>query len=295
MRNILGVILIAISIFNVNFVYATGYNFKYLDFYTLSLDDVTAQKGYTIQAFDNTFRFGITPGLLTAGGAFEFKEVSLLQDSGMEIPEGYELVSKIIEFDVKNKNVYNADKPFWLQMKYDSELRFDKFLFYFDAGKGRWIELPSITDLENNIVKAAFHLPYAKLAVFDTNVKKFGKASWYKYKSCLCAASPDYPRGTELLTVNLNANEAIKVVVNDWGPERDVFPDRVIDLDLVAFTKFASKGTGVLQNIYVTPFISTDFTEEELITLNSDNVLTLDQVRLSEISRGEILSIADNN
>jgi rare lipoprotein A (peptidoglycan hydrolase) len=34
--------------------------------------------------------------------------------------------------------------------------------------------------------------------------------------------------------------------VNDWGPDRSVHPDRVIDLDSVAFKKLASLGAGVI-------------------------------------------------
>jgi hypothetical protein len=267
------------------------YNFEYGEKETLTLDDSTAQKGYTIEAFESQFRFGITPNVLTEGGAFEFKEVHLLEDSGMEIPSGYKLVSKIIEFDIKNKDVYDNSKPFWLQMKYDSDLLFDKFLFYFDAGKGRWIQLPSTTDLEKGIVKAAFHLPYAKLAVFDTDVMKYGKASWYAYKKCMCAASPDYPKGSELLVANLNADEAIVITVNDWGPERDVFPDRVIDLDLVAFEKFGSRGIGVLQNIYVTPYIRDQFTKTEQVLLESGGVLVLDEEKLVVIQQLEAQDI----
>lgn len=259
------------------------YNFKYEGVQALTLDDATAQKGYTIEAFDGQFRFGITPNVLTQGGAFEFKEVIPLENSGMEIPSGYTLVSKIIEFDIKNKSVYDPKKPFWLQMKYDSSLRFDKFLFYFDQGKGRWIQLPSTTDLEKGIVKAAFHLPYAKLAVFDTETMMFGKASWYAYKQCMCAASPDYPRGTQLLVTNLNADESILITVNDWGPERDIFPDRVIDLDVVAFEKFGSRRIGVLQNIHVMPYVATDFSEDEQIALRAGEVVALTEDRKTYI------------
>lgn len=266
-----------------------NYTFEYGPKESLELDDQTARKGYTIEAFDAEFRFGITPNVLTEGGAFEFKEVFPADfDSGMEIPSGYKLVSKIIEFDIKNKEVYDPSKPFWLQMKYDSELQFDKFLHYFDQGKGRWVSLPSTTDLENGIVKAAFHLPYAKLAVFDTDVMMYGKASWYAYKGCMCAASPDYPKGTQLLVTDLNADEAIVVTVNDWGPERDVFPDRVIDLDVVAFEKLLTRRAGVLQNIHVSPYIASNFTKEEQETLAQGDFIYLTQEQIARIEGKEI-------
>ncbi len=73
-----------------------------------------------------------------------------------------------------------------------------------------------------------------------------GQASWYKYKNGLFAASPDYPKGSVLRVKNLDNGKSVEVVVNDYGPERNIHPDRVIDLDYVAFTKIASAGVGLV-------------------------------------------------
>ncbi|MCX6740406.1 MAG: septal ring lytic transglycosylase RlpA family protein [Candidatus Parcubacteria bacterium] len=72
-----------------------------------------------------------------------------------------------------------------------------------------------------------------------------GVASWYKYKSCNCAASPDYPKGTKLKVTNVDNGKSIIVKVNDWGPDRSVHPNRVIDLDVVAFKQIAKKSAGL--------------------------------------------------
>ncbi len=75
-----------------------------------------------------------------------------------------------------------------------------------------------------------------------------GTASWYKYKRCNCAASPDFPKGTKLLVRRVDKPEkSIIVRVNDFGPERDKFPDRAIDLDAVAFKALASLRAGVIE------------------------------------------------
>ena len=73
-----------------------------------------------------------------------------------------------------------------------------------------------------------------------------GQASWYKYKNGLFTASPDYPKGSVLRVKNLDNGKSVEVVVNDYGPERNIHPDRVIDLDYVAFTKIASAGVGLV-------------------------------------------------
>jgi len=73
-----------------------------------------------------------------------------------------------------------------------------------------------------------------------------GKASWYAYKNCRCAASPDFPKGTRVRVTSALTGKYTVVRINDWGPERDIFPERVIDLDAVAFKEFAPLGAGVI-------------------------------------------------
>jgi hypothetical protein len=74
-----------------------------------------------------------------------------------------------------------------------------------------------------------------------------GSASWYAYKNCRCAASPDFPKGTRVRVTSQLTGKTTVVRINDWGPERDKFPERVIDLDAVAFKEFAPLGAGVIR------------------------------------------------
>lgn len=77
---------------------------------------------------------------------------------------------------------------------------------------------------------------------------RMGTATWYKYKQCNCAASPDFPKGTELLVRSVDRPEKTVVVrVNDYGPDRSLFPTRVIDLDAVAFTLLSPLSAGVIR------------------------------------------------
>jgi len=72
-----------------------------------------------------------------------------------------------------------------------------------------------------------------------------GTATWYKYKACPCAASPDFPKGTRLkVSLADDPAKSIVVKVNDWGPDRKLFPDRVIDLDSTAFKQLAPLSRG---------------------------------------------------
>ncbi len=73
-----------------------------------------------------------------------------------------------------------------------------------------------------------------------------GYASWYAYKNCNCAASPDFPKGSYVKVTRVSdPTKSVVVRINDYGPERDIFPDRVIDLDKVAFQQIAPLGAGV--------------------------------------------------
>ncbi|MFC1678548.1 RlpA-like double-psi beta-barrel domain-containing protein, partial [Patescibacteria group bacterium] len=60
------------------------------------------------------------------------------------------------------------------------------------------------------------------------------------------AASPDFPKGSRVRVHNIENGNFVDVVINDYGPERDKFPDRAIDLDKVAFDQIASLYDGVI-------------------------------------------------
>lgn len=88
-----------------------------------------------------------------------------------------------------------------------------------------------------------------------------GTATWYKYKQCNCAASPDFPKGTELLVRSVDQPDKTVVVrVNDYGPDRSLFPTRVIDLDSVAFKLLSPLSAGVIR-VTVEPLPPTSTTQ----------------------------------
>lgn len=83
--------------------------------------------------------------------------------------------------------------------------------------------------------------------VYCSGIMRTGTASWYKYKNCLCAASPDVPKGTQLkVSRQDDPSRSVIVTVNDYGPDRSLFPERVIDLDYPAFSAIGNPRGGVL-------------------------------------------------
>ena len=117
-----------------------------------------------------------------------------------------------------------------------------------------------------------------------------GQASWYRFKNGFFAASPDYPRGSVLRVKNLNNEKSVDVIVNDFGPNRSIHPDRVIDLDYVAFSEIASPGAGLV-SVSVEPIsiFGSNFNKQEIdlekISLDIDSLAAI----VIRESNGEII------
>ncbi|HQB51147.1 MAG TPA: RlpA-like double-psi beta-barrel domain-containing protein [bacterium] len=73
-----------------------------------------------------------------------------------------------------------------------------------------------------------------------------GKASWYNHKAGFFAASTIFPMGQKVRVHHILSGKFIDVVINDYGPDPKVHPDRVIDLQKEAFSSLATLGTGVI-------------------------------------------------
>jgi len=166
-------------------------------------------------------------------------------------PWDLDRASPVYQFEFFNKAAYDDGKPFYIQLSYDEGAGNGyKQVYFFDKGKNAWRSLPT-TDFPNGkFVRSLIHLPYARIAVFSNpRIMSVGKASWYAYKGGDFAASPDFPKGSVVRVYALNPEKGkakfVDVTINDYGPNRRLHPDRVIDLDKVAFSKidFLSDGT----------------------------------------------------
>lgn len=219
-------------------------------------DAVTIVKGYTLESSDGLMRLGIRPNTLNVETQVDIKTLApeIMSDT---LPSDKTLVGNIYLFDILNKSSYTGEDFFFLEIKYLeswTELTPRRRIYYYNGVKSQWEELPSEDRPDEGSVRALIHLPYARLAIFeDEETSETGKASWYAYKGCDCAASPDYPKGTELLVTRLDdTTKQVVVTVNDYGPDRSVHPDRVIDLDSVAFKQLGYLWEGILF-VSVTP------------------------------------------
>lgn len=219
--------------------------------YSIRIDNETAKKGYTVSSFDNYIRLGIRDGILNDTSWVELKRNPQFEYKG--IPTDTERISDIFEFDIKNKDAFDNTRPMFLEVKFSKPTKNLKSLYYYDRNKMSWQKLPSRSDNKKQIVRSFIQLPFARLAIFASNtVLEEGKASWYTYKGCECAASPDFIVGTKLRVTNLENNKSIIVTVNDYGPDRKQHPERVIDLDKTAFIKLSPLHKGII-NVKIEP------------------------------------------
>jgi hypothetical protein len=227
-----------------------------------TFDAETIVKGYTLESHDGIMRLGIRPETLNVSTRVDLKTLnpSIMEDTLSSFADqpvdevtNRELLGNIYLFDILNKSSYDGSDFFFLEIKYpEEEQRDDRLhgrrkIYFHNAVTNEWEELPSTDSPENGSVRALIHLPYARLAIFEDQIPETGEASWYAYKNCDCAASPDYPKGTYLLVKNTNdPTKTVTVKVNDYGPDRSVHPDRIIDLDAVAFKKLAPLSLGLI-------------------------------------------------
>lgn len=211
--------------------------------YHINLDKATIAKGYTVSAFGGGLKLSLVPGILSEDTDADVLEL----DEPLEMPWQLDRVSKIYQFEFLNKAAYDNHKPFYIQFSYDAPDSNYKQMFFYDKNYSTWRPLPTQDFSKEKFVRSLIHLPYARVAVFSyPSVLSAGKASWYKYKGGNFAASPDFPQGSKLRVYNIDNGKFVDVVINDFGPNRSVHPDRVVDLDAAAFAKLAPKSQGTI-------------------------------------------------
>lgn len=225
------------------------------EYYKINIDAKTIERGYTVAAFDEDLKLSLVPGILSSSTDVEI--VRLNED--LETPWRIDRLSDFYQFEFKNKIAYDDHKPFYIQFAYKKEDDSYKQVFFYDKGQGTWRPLPTQDFPDENFVRSLIHLPYARIAVFSySETLSNGKASWYAYKSGNYCASPDYPKGSILRVFNKKNGKFVDVEVNDYGPDRALFPDRAIDLEKNAFIQLDSLSEGIIDVLVEPLYIKKD-------------------------------------
>lgn len=211
-----------------------------------TIDSNTAVRGITLGSDDGALKLSLAPKVIAPDTRVTVttyaSEYFVTQDHTHRITPLYRI-------GIDNPGL-SPGQPQGLvltvEIRYPQEELGKKVLRAWDEMSGLWSDIPSKSIPERNVVRALIPVLSTYLAVFaDDRVLESGVASWYNYKNCNCAASPDYPKGTKLKVTNIANRKSVVVRVNDYGPDRAQFPDRVIDLDRQAFLQIANPKHGV--------------------------------------------------
>jgi D-alanyl-D-alanine endopeptidase (penicillin-binding protein 7) len=164
------------------------------------------------------------------------------------IPWEWEALSPAYSYSLENSEKYDPSKPMTIKINYAKANNYFKQIFILDELSGIWQPLASKDNPEKKYVTATTTSTLGKLIILSNpDILSVGTASWYKYKNGNFAASPDFKKGSVLRVTNLANGKSVDVTINDFGPERAKHPDRVIDLDKVAFQKIASTRDGLIK------------------------------------------------
>ncbi len=165
----------------------------------------------------------------------------------VNLPWEWQKLTPVYGYSFITSGLYDPSRPLEIRIGYPEKNNNLKQIFSYDSLSKTWRPLLTTDNPQEKYVTAKTDSISGRLIVlFNPDVLSVGTASWYKYKNGLFTASPDFAKGTVLRVYNLANGKSVDVTVNDYGPERDKHPDRVVDLDYVAFSKIASPGAGLI-------------------------------------------------
>lgn len=233
--------------------------------YCINIDKATIKKGYTVNAFNNSLKLSLVPGILKDSTKVLIDEIN----EDMAFPWQFNKISKIYQFEFKNNKAYDNHKPFYIQFSYEESTNNHKQVYFYDKNFSSWRPLPTIDFPKEKFVRSLIHLPFARIAIFSNpEIMTIGKASWYGYKNGNFAASPDFSKGSKLRVYNNENQKYVDVEINDYGPNRKLFPNRVIDLDKIAFKKIASLGSGII-DVRIEPLFIANGNQEKILNAST--------------------------
>jgi len=212
------------------------------------------------------------------------------ESTGTNIPWEWEALSPVYQYSFKDFGFYDPSRPLDIKIHYSEDDKNRKQIFVYDSFSKIWRPLVSVDHPEEKYVTTRLTATTNKLVLLSSaDLMTVGTASWYAYKGGDFAASPDFEKGSILRVYNLDNDKYIDVTINDWGPERDKFPDRVIDLDKVAFSKLAPVSSGLIR-VRIEPIkIVVPEVKQENVQIGGTPTVTASSALVMEEKSGEVL------
>jgi len=184
---------------------------------------------------------------------YDVLPVIATSSSDLKLAWQWQAISPVFDYKFVSSEIFDPSQPMTIKISYDKADNNSKQIFVYDQLGNKWLPLDTKDFPNDKYVTAITTSLSGRLALFSNqNILTVGTASWYNYKGGDFAASPDFAKGSIIRVYNLSNNKFVDVTINDWGPDRSKLPNRVIDLDKVAFKKIASTGDGLV-NVRIEP------------------------------------------
>lgn len=235
---------------------------------TIHLDAATLAKGYTITNQDSTIKLGIFPNSILGPLDVVFKQKDEII-SQIGSPQGMVATSPLYEFDLKSQVELEFKEPLVLQLNYDSNTFFKKHVFFWDARRSTWIEMPYQDFPEDGFVRTYIHLPYAILAVFEERV---ANKSVVVDQETINKGYTIEHRNSEI-KIGIMAesiSQPVRVVLK-WQKEAPVDPETDLISNVYSFDLLSSQLVEVKKPIYVSLKYFKDNGGEKTIKYWDDN------------------------
>lgn len=201
------------------------------------------ESGKEYSFFSGNFKISFPENSLKQASRLEVKKIT----SPFDWPWNYSPLGAVYEFNLENNGeYYNNQLPINIKISYEDNPYY-KQIFFLDGSSNRFRNLPSHKNIDEQYIETNVHFSFVRLAIlYNPDVDLKGEASWYSFRGGDFAASPDFPRGSKIRVHNLENGKYVDVEINDYGPDRSIYPNRIIDLDRVAFEKIAPSGSGLI-------------------------------------------------
>ena len=221
--------------------------------------------------------------------------ISAGADNG-NLPWEWQAITPAYDYSFYTAGFYDPAWPLEIKISYGAENNYLKQIFSYDYLSNTWQPILTHDFPAEKYVTATTKALRGRLIVLaNPDILTVGTASWYKFKNGNFTASPDFAKGTILRVHNLANGKFVDVTVNDWGPERDKHPDRVVDLDYVAFQKIAATSAGLI-SVKVEPLkIVVPELKKILPQTSSDLNLTASSAVIVLEKNGQVLWGKDEN
>ena len=136
----------------------------------IHLDESTMRKGYTAEL--GAMSLGIQPETFNEEASVWLRTAK----NYAEYPEYLELVSDVHVYQIDVSDPQYTAKPIWLSYEYELAPEYRRQFYYYDGRLEEWVSLPTQLDTVDSSVRAAWHFPYSRIAVFDDTRYDLGPA-----------------------------------------------------------------------------------------------------------------------